>query len=258
MVDREERVTPGARAWFVAIVAMAVAGCATRPPERIPYHAEARRDAVRIVILEPAPPVALVVIPGASQRLAAAAGGYGGILLLPLLLAAAADEAVKSKTFTQAAVDAGFDPRDTLAKAAERRGSGHGMAAADRLRAALGRRLPAVERVERCGARRPVARRRFRARDRPSPPAVANASVRLVEPRSHVILYRDTVSFGLGLDASLIGQYGGDLPIGLVAEDKHRFSDFAALVARKEEAFDALRGAARVLAGRIAFDLAPP
>jgi hypothetical protein len=99
----------------------------------------------------------------------------------------------------------------------------------------------------------------FRARD-PTLPyrPLANASVRLVEPHSHVILYRDTVSFGLGLDASLIGQYGGDLPIGLVAEDKHRFSDFAALVARKEEAFDALRGAARVLAGRIAFDLAPP
>ena len=46
----------------VAVVAMAVAGCATRPPERIAYNAEARRDAVRIVILEPAPPVALVVI----------------------------------------------------------------------------------------------------------------------------------------------------------------------------------------------------
>ena len=55
-------MTPGARAWLVAVVAMAVAGCATRPPERIPYNAEARRDAVRIIILEPAPPVALVFI----------------------------------------------------------------------------------------------------------------------------------------------------------------------------------------------------
>ena len=34
-------MTPGARAWLVAVVAMAVAGCATRPPERIPYNAEA-------------------------------------------------------------------------------------------------------------------------------------------------------------------------------------------------------------------------
>ena len=93
---------PGARAWFVAVVAMAVAGCATRPPERIAYNADARRDAVRIVILDPVPPVALVVIPGATQQLAAASGGYGGILLQPLLLAAAADEAVKSKTILTA------------------------------------------------------------------------------------------------------------------------------------------------------------
>lgn len=262
-------MTPGARAWLVAVVAMAVAGCATRPPERIPYNAEARRDAVRIVILEPAPPVALVVIPGATQQLAAASGGYGGILLLPLLLAAAADEAVKSKTFTQAAVDAGFDLRDTLAEALTAELEQRGFRVTRHRMARAAAEPPFEPRW--VGDYRPWSASNdavldvqwlvvgFRARD-PTLPylPLANASVRLVEPHSHVILYRDTVSFGLGLDASLIGQYGGDLPIGLVAEDKHRFSDFAALVARKEEAFDALRGATRVLAGRIAFDLAPP
>lgn len=262
-------MTPGARASLVVIVAMALVGCATRPPERIPYNAEARRDVVRILVLEPAPPATLVVSPGAFQQTAAASSGYGGILLLPLLLATAADELAKSKTFTQAAIDAGFDPGDTLATslAAELESRGFRVT---RQRVARAAAAPPFE-PRWLGDFRPWSDSSdavldvqwlvvgFRARD-PTLPylPLANASVRLVEPRSHVILYRDTVSFGLGFDASLIGRYGGDLPIGLVADDRHRFADFAELVARKDEAFDALRDAARVLAGRIAFDLAPP
>lgn len=103
-------MTPGTRASLVVVVAMALVGCATRPPERIAYNAEARRDVVRILVLEPAPPATLVVSPGAFQQTAAASSGYGGILLLPLLLATAADEMAKSKTFDRGVLVVDFRP----------------------------------------------------------------------------------------------------------------------------------------------------
>jgi hypothetical protein len=64
------------------------------------------------------------------------------------------------------------------------------------------------------------------------------------------------VSFGLGLDASLIGGTA-EPPIGLVAEDKP-VSPILRRSSHGRRRHSTRCEVPRVLAGRIAFDLAPP
>jgi hypothetical protein len=259
----------------IAMMALALAACATRPPERIAYNAEARRDVVRIVVLEPALPESFLVQTTAAEATTTAAvyaggatWGAGFLVMIPFILAASADQLAKSKTLTQAAADAGFDPGDALAASLVTELERVGFRVT---RHRVARTAAATSTEPRwLGDYRPWRDSADAVLDvqwlaigfRPLNPVapytpLASVGVRLVDPRSHRIYYRETLSFGLGPDGGALQQYGGNMPTGLVADDKHRFDDFPALTARRDEAFDALRSAARGIAARIAFDLGP-
>jgi hypothetical protein len=265
-------VTLGARAWFIAVVAMAMAGCATRPPERIPYNAEARRNIVRIALVEPAPPATFLVSSGAPESLMQgfAGAGIGAPLMLPLVFAAVAVETAMAMTFTRAANDAGFDPGETLAASLamelERVGflvTRHRVARAPAA-TVIDARWLGDYRAWRDSADAVLdvqwLAMGYRAVDPFFPyTPVASAGVRLVDPRDHRILYRDTLSFGLiGYDRSgKLSAFPGNMPTAFVADD-HRFPTFLDLSARRDDAFDGLHSAARHVAARVALDLAPP
>lgn len=271
-------MTLGRRAWFVALVAMAAAGCATAPrtPERIPYNAEARRDIVRIAIVEPAPPAALLVDARHFESFVgglALFGGFGVILavagMVPAALVASVDEAIKTKVLADAAVDAGFDPSGTLVESLtvelERiglRATRHSVPRATATTSTDSRWL-ADYRPWRDSADAVLDIQWLVIGFRSSSSLgtlmpVASVVVRLVDPRDHRVLFRDTLSLGVGMDYSgRLDANGGNIPTGLLAKS-HGFPTFLELNARPDEAFDGLRSAIRLVAARLAVELAPP
>jgi len=253
------------RLWIAAITAMAVAGCATTttPPGRQAFNAEAHRDVRRLVIVEPAPLWKISIDPGHAQ-IAGIFGGTGNILglfiALPILGAAMLDQSAKTQQFTTKAAAARQEINDALVTTLAERLSESGFQVSRHKMARPSAdgpdRLAWVEDYGRWAGSADAALDLqvvvggFVARDSVAAfkPFLAVAA-RLVDTRTRAIYYRDILVPGLPFIGP--GQ-------GVAGDPKNEFATFDDLLARSDDAVEALRRVAATLAQQVAAELSPP